>query len=382
MSLTISEILQLRAHDTANQKFGRLVAGAEAIALLTGAVESGIISKLSEASTAQQVTIATGLEQGQINRILKALEAYGLVKQRHNVFELAPELKLLTSVDSPVPLIEALQVTKIRIRNLSNLALTGRDYTALQADDVLSVAQSIISALSCTRNFVGTAIGQMMPEVKKLWQSGAHHLEAGCGVGNNLFQILTVYPKVTAVGVEIEKLTADEARRRADIFSVSDRVEIRQMDACSLTDEAVFDTAQWSQFFFPASCRPGALRAVFKAVKPGGYVFMPLLLAVSNNVWSYRRGMLREALRALKSEPLMALVYLNALLLTTPAHQKAEKQLSSLQEIIYEKWGVPARTVKELQSEVEAAGFQALRAIPTPATRIFPIRGYLLARRP
>jgi hypothetical protein len=382
MSLTIREILQLRAHDTASQKFGELVAGAEAVALLTGAVESGIIGILSEASTAQQFATAVGLEQGQVNRILQALEAYGLVKQRHNVFELAPELKLLTSADAPVPLVEELQATKIRLRNLSNLALTGKDYTALQADDVLSVAQSIISALSCTRNFVGTAIGQMMPEVKKLWQSGAHHLEAGCGVGNNLFQILTVYPKVTAVGVEIEKLTANEARRRADIFGVSDRVEIREMDACTLTEEAVFDTAQWSQFFFPASCRSDALRAVFKAVKPGGYVFMPLLLAVSNNIWSYRRGMLREALRALKSEPLMALVYLNALLLTGPAHQKAEKQLSSLQEIIYERWGVPARTVKELQSEVEASGFQVLRAIPTPATRLFPIRGYLLGRRP
>jgi hypothetical protein len=149
-----------------------------------------------------------------------------------------------------------------------------------------------------------------------------------------------------------------------------------------LTDEAAFDTAQWSQFFFPAPSRSAALRAVFKAVKPGGYVFMPLLLAVSGNVWGYRRDILRQALRDLKSEPLMALVYLNALLLTGSAHQKAEKRLSPLQEIVYERWGVPARTVKELQDEVEASGFHVLRAIPTPATRLFPIRGYLLALRP
>ena len=111
-------------------------------------------------------------------------------------------------------------------------------------------------------------------------------------------------------------------------------------------------------------------------------MFMPLLLPVSDNVWAYRRDMLYEALRVIKSEPLMALVYLNALLLTGPAHQRAEKRLSTLQEIVYGMWGVPARTVKELQFEVEASGFQVLRSIPIPSTRLFPIRGYLLVRRP
>ena len=352
------------------------------MALLTGAVDSGIIDALSKASTARQIAVATGLEQKHIEHILYALEAYDLVRQRNDVFRLAPELKLLTSDDAPLPLVDTLRVTKIRIGHLSNLAITGKDYTSLQADEVLSIAQGIISAFSCTRNFVGTAIGQMMPEVKKLWQSGAHHLESSCGVGNNLFQILTTYPRVTAVGVEIEMATANEAKRRAALFGVSDRVELRNADACTLTDEAVFDTAQWSQFFFPISCRAAALRAVFKAVKPGGYVFMPLLLAVSDNIWAYRRDMLYGALKVIRSEPLMALVYLNALLLTGPAHQKAEKRLSALQEIVYGIWGVPARTVKELQSEVQASGFQVLRAIPIPSSRLFPLRGYLLVRRP
>jgi hypothetical protein len=382
MALSLHEILQLRSHDTASQRLGELIAGAEGVALLTGAVDSGIIDALSGARTARQIAVATGLEQKHIEHILHGLEAYDLVRQHNGIFQLAPELKLLTSDDAPLPLVETLRVTKIRIGHLSNPAITGKDYTALQADEVLSIAQGIISAFSCTRNFVGTAIGEMMPEVKKLWRSGAHHLESGCGVGNNLFQILTTYPRVSAVGVEIELATANEAKRRATLFGVSDRVEIRNADVCTLTDEAVFDTAQWSQFFFPISCRASALRAVFKAVKPGGYVFMPLLPAVSDNIWAYRRDMLYGALKVIRSEPLMALVYLNALLLTGSAHQKAEKQLSALQEIVYEIWGVPARTVKELQSEVEAYGFQVLRAIPIPFSRLFPLRGYLLVRRP
>ena len=82
------------------------------------------------------------------------------------------------------------------------------------------------------------------------------------------------------------------------------------------------------------------------------------------------------------SEPLMSLVYLNALLLTDPAHQKAEKRLSTLQDIVFDTWGMPTRTVKELRSEVEASGFRVVREIPVPATRLFPIRGFLLVHRP
>jgi SAM-dependent methyltransferase len=381
MSLTIRDILRLRAHDTTSHKLGELIARAEAFALLSGAVESGIIGALSAARSPQQIAEATGLDQEQIDPVLRALETHGFIKQRHGVYNLATYLTLLTEADAPLPLINTLRVTNIRMRNLTNLGNAAKDYTSLQASDVFSIAQNIISAFSFTSGFVGIAMGKLMPEVMRLWESGAHHLESGCGVGNNLFQILTNYPKVTAVGVEIDAETANEARRRAVQFKVTDRVEMRQMDSCALTDEAIFDTAQWSQFFFPTSSRLTALRALFRALKPGGYVFMPLLLAVSDNIWTYRRDMLLSALKVLKSEPRIALVFLNAFLLTSPSYQRAEKRLSSLEKLIYQMWGVPARTAKELQKELADSGFRVVRAIPIPASRLFPNRSFLLAQR-
>lgn len=289
----------------------------------------------------------------------------------------------MTSSDAGQPLIETLNATRVRIRELESIKEVGNIYTALSTDGVFSIAKGIvISAMSFARNFMGVGLGQSMPELRERWQAGVHHLEAGCGVGNTLFQIVTTYPKVTAVGVEIEKETANEAQRRADFLGVTKRVEVRQMDASLLKDQGVFDTAQWSQFFFPASCRDDTLRALFRAIKPGGYIFMPLLPAISSNIWKYRGDMLRMALKSIMSEPYISLIYLKALIQTSPVNQRAEKRLASLNRIVYRMWGVPVKTAAELRSEVENFGFRVLRVTPMPASQFFPNRGLLLAQRP
>ena len=136
-----------------------------------------------------------------------------------------------------------------------------------------------------------------MPELKKRWQKGARHLELGCGVGNSLFQILTAFPGVTAKGIEINASVAAEAQRRAGNLGLADRVEVVHGNAADLKDKGTYDTAHWSQFFFPESCRADVLQALFSAMKPGGHICMPLLTTVTDTFWAYRRSMLLIALR-------------------------------------------------------------------------------------
>ena len=157
----------------ANQRFGELIAGAEAIALLAARLRQELSERYQRQALLGRLLPLTGLEQDQVERVLQALQSYGLVIQRNGIFQMSKELKLLTSPDAPLPLTEVLQVTNIRMRSLADISKTGKDYTVLRTDDIFSVAQDIISALSCTRRFVGTAIGELMPEVKELWQSGA-----------------------------------------------------------------------------------------------------------------------------------------------------------------------------------------------------------------
>lgn len=200
-------------------------------------------------------------------------------------------------------------------------------------------------------------------------------------MGGNLFGTATTYPSVTAVGIEIDELTAAEAERRAHVLGVSDRVEVRSMDACDMQDEGVFDTIQWSQLFFPTATRPLVLRAMHRALKPGGYLFMPWYASVSEDEQPSRSTMLRIALRAMRSGGASYLAYLNDALGDTRRRRKAERRRATLTRLLFSGWGVPMRTVEELASEVTRGGFTVVRAEPIPVSQFTLSRGLLLARR-
>jgi hypothetical protein len=142
----------------------------------------------------------------------------------------------------------------VRLAALRRAGRTPVPYTAQPDGDALAVAATAgISALSPTRQVVVDAIGRLAPDLHAhLTTHGGRHLELGCGVGNVLLSLLVAYPRLTAVGVELDPVTLAETRRRAQLLGVADRVELRRMDAADPTDQAAFDHVRWSQFFFPA----------------------------------------------------------------------------------------------------------------------------------
>ena len=109
---------------------------------------------------------------------------------------------------------------------------------------------------------------------------------------------------------------------------MTDRVELRHVDARELRDEATFDTVQWSQFFFPRDSRAATLAVIYRALRAGGYLLVPLAMSVPN----------------------------------TPEqlHSPAGR-VTSINQLVFGCWGVDWLNDDEVRTEVEGAGFTIIR---------------------
>ena len=382
MSVSSKEFLELREYIRASRELTNWITGAKVFALLNGAVDSGVIDALQTKRTAQQVADITNIDKQITVDMCLALKVHGIVQQVGEYYELTPDFALLSSPTAAIPLSNLIHYAGVMLRTLQTISPTDVTYTTTTAEDILTMAEgSGISALSSSPHVGQDTIAQVMPEVETVWQEGAHHLEVGCGIGNSLFGTVTTYPNVTAVGIEINELTAAEAERRAYVLGVTDRVEVRRMDACELQDEGTFDTIQWSQFFFPTVTRPIVLQAMHRALKPGGYLFMPWMGSVSNGMQPSRLQKLRIALRALRSGSASYLGYLNDIMGDTPKRRNKERRSAALNILLFTRWGVPVNTVEELESEIKSYGFKVIRSMHTPVSQFVLTRGFLLAQR-
>jgi ubiquinone/menaquinone biosynthesis C-methylase UbiE len=382
MSVSYKEFLELREYIRASRELTSWITGAKVFALLNGAVDSGVMDALQTKRTAHQVAEITKIDNQIIVDMCLALKVHGIVQQVGEYYELTPDFALLSSPNAAIPLSNLIHYSGVMLRTLQTVSPTDVTYTTTSAEDILTMAEgSGISALSSSPHVGQDSIAQVMPEVETIWQEGAHHLEVGCGIGNSLFGTVTTYPNVTAVGIEINELTAAEAERRAYVLGVTDRVEVRRMDACELQDEGTFDTIQWSQFFFPTATRPIVLKAMHRALKPDGYLFMPWMGSVSNGLQPSRLQKLRIALRALRSGSASYLGYINDIMGDTPKRRNKERRSAALNILLFTRWGVPVYTVEELESEIKSYGFKVIRSIHTPVSQFALTRGFLLAQR-
>jgi ubiquinone/menaquinone biosynthesis C-methylase UbiE len=135
---------------------------------------------------------------------------------------------------------------------------------------------------------------------------GARHLETACGTGTLLelvlrWRKLKGLPEVRVVGVDYAESMLAGARRR---FRNNPMVELRHADAAALPyADGEFDTANIAN---SVHCFPdveGAIRDVFRVLKPGGTLAANVLLyprtlqpfkafAQRINDWGIRKGIL------------------------------------------------------------------------------------------
>ena len=305
--------------------------GNELLAVLRGAHESGMLQALTTPVDAATLASALGLRVERVQAALELLTAHEVAAATEAGWVLTDDWIPLAEGRTPLNVGSYLAMVRIRDDQLAG-GLTGAvDYWHLTAADRLTVARGVSFnpasdlAVAAARSGV-----EAMDGVAETLESGGNVLELGCGVGSRLTALMRAFPRATAVGVELAEDLVEFGRRTAESVGVADRLTYVVGDAATYEPEQQFDLVGWSQFFFPASARKGALATARRALRPGGWISMPV-------IWT-------------DDDPT-----------TGP-----EAQELAAEKLLLDVWDVPALTTTQVRTEVEAAGFVEVRVDADP----------------
>lgn len=245
--------------------------GAELIELVRAAHQAGWLALLHKETTAQDLANTCDIPVEQAANVLAVFAAAGVVDGKAGVFRLSPEFDALVAGNTGADLgetLDAIDLTRDRVA----LATTKDD--ALTGQQALILARDWGIGPSAEARELYQVLYTSTPEFRARVEKGGPLLDVGCGIGGHLLTAATRYPDLRVVGIEIVPEVADETRRRAERAGVADRVEIRTVDARSLTDESAFEVSFWAQPFFPPSTRADTIAAIFRALRPGGLLLV------------------------------------------------------------------------------------------------------------
>lgn len=312
--------------------------------LLAGAESSGLLAALRHPSTVEELAATTGLAAQRVRTVLDALVAFCVVEEADGRHGLTPPWAAVLAPDAFVVLADVLASAEIEARLLRDAA-AGSDYWTMPAEDRLVFARAVSPNPFAPALVEGFRRQLASDDDLGRLASGGLLLELGCGVAGRVLTMLQALPEARAVGVELSDDLAGEAQRRAQALGVDDRFEVVCADAATFSRPDTFDVAFWSQFFFPESARPGALRTLFTSLRSGGVAQAPLLGDDA----------------ALGTED-----------------PRPEAQDRAVFRVILDGWGIPDRDRDGLAAEFETAGFVDVRYVGGGSAG--PLR--LVARKP
>jgi SAM-dependent methyltransferase len=305
--------------------------GTELLAVLRGAALSGLLRALTTPIDAATLAAGLGLPVERVEAALEVLATHDVVIGTGTSWVLADDWIDLATGAAPYDVASMLGLVRIREEQLAGALVGAVDYWQLGEADRLTVARGVslnpasdLAVASARRGL------DAMEGVTATLDAGGAVLELGCGVGSRVTALMRAFPRATAVGVELAGDLVDYGRRTAEALGVADRLTYVVGDAGAYEPDREFDLAVWSQFFFPQAARKGALATARKALRPGGWITMPV-------IWT-------------GDDPT-----------TGP-----EAQELAAEKLLLDLWQVPPLTTAQVQLEVEAAGFIEVRVDADP----------------
>lgn len=262
-----------------------------ALALLRASLDAGILNVTREQCSVTEIASTTDLEVDIVSDLCEGLLQLGVLESSNGKLMLSPPFLVLTASDAPQSLANWLADNSIFIQVLEECYTDQKPYQSLPPDDIVTVAKGAWGLPSSPQALASFAeLDAFIPEVQELWQHGGLHMELGCGAGRDLLRIAISYPKVTVVGVDLSREVLDEVSAEARSLGIADRVQVRCCDARQIDEVGIYDTIMWSQIFFSPETRKQTTHVAIQALKPGGYLLLPL----ANNYSPMDRLVLRH----------------------------------------------------------------------------------------
>lgn len=120
---------------------------------------------------------------------------------------------------------------------------------------------------------------ELIPGMQSVREAFAEHgrfLDVGVGVGAISIELCRRFPRVAALGIDVLEPALELAMAEIVKVGLQKRIMLRHVSVADLAAEDVFDLAWLPQPFIPWPALVDGTAAVCRALRPNGWVVMPL----------------------------------------------------------------------------------------------------------
>lgn len=103
---------------------------------------------------------------------------------------------------------------------------------------------------------------------------GGAFLDIGVGIAGTATEMAKLWPNLRVVGIDVWQPSLALARGTVERSGFGDRIELRELAAEQLSDEAAFDFVWMPIVFMPERILPAACERTLRALRPGGWVIL------------------------------------------------------------------------------------------------------------
>jgi SAM-dependent methyltransferase len=254
------------------------------------AFESGLIEELREPCSLDELaTRVPSLSRGRLARCVAVLAASGVVVAEDGRCRLAEGVLPFLAQPGRKSLEGEIRSTIMQASAFLDSARGGSEPGWRHVAPPLLQAQGAASAA-----FPGMFKGMVVPTLgdfgARLEKPGARFLDVGVGVAGLAIAMCRAFPALEVVGLDPFEAPLAIARENVAREGLADRIDLRRATVEELRDEASFDLAWLPAVFIPEAVLPKAIERIRAALRPGGWVLLPVVGglgdALQRSVWA------------------------------------------------------------------------------------------------